>query len=356
MNVVCQTNLKDGLSGIMRAKNEAQFIEASIDSCINALDELIIVYNDCTDETPEIIEKKRKQYPEKIKAYAYNHKLLAYNLTEEELRFALNLPEDSPRLYSNQCNYALSKVTYKYAVKIDADQIYFTEELKKWRDVCGRKYKLNWHFCLIWGWVFMIYISIYRRISVKLAKRPCLCLFPKFLIKFFKRRYEEFMMWKLQKGNVTISISGINVYYDGRWWVTCDDINNHPPYNGSTDHLIFKVSENTYYTKYYQGYPSHYVIELFHQPYQVMLADSFFWFHQHANRKTCWGNVNEVKVRYPGMFVPIDEFVKMPYKSVQRKMKCTEGTLFERTLFGFIHKMGIKSVEKNIPILEKCLK
>ena len=62
-----QRILKDGLSGFIRAKNEAQFIEACIDSCIDALDELIIVYNDCTDETPEIVERKRKQYPDKIK-------------------------------------------------------------------------------------------------------------------------------------------------------------------------------------------------------------------------------------------------------------------------------------------------
>ena len=48
--------LKDGLSGLMRIKNEASFIEGCITSCIDALDELIIVYNDCTDNTPEIVK------------------------------------------------------------------------------------------------------------------------------------------------------------------------------------------------------------------------------------------------------------------------------------------------------------
>ena len=45
-------NLKNGISGLMRVKNDAELIEASINSCIDALDELIIVYNDCTDDTP----------------------------------------------------------------------------------------------------------------------------------------------------------------------------------------------------------------------------------------------------------------------------------------------------------------
>lgn len=48
------THFSNGVSGIMRVKNYAAFIEASIDSCINALDELIIVYNDCSDNSPEL--------------------------------------------------------------------------------------------------------------------------------------------------------------------------------------------------------------------------------------------------------------------------------------------------------------
>ena len=56
--------LRNGVSGIMRVKNDAEFIEASIDSCIDALDELVIVYNDCSDNSPELIYKKQMQYPD----------------------------------------------------------------------------------------------------------------------------------------------------------------------------------------------------------------------------------------------------------------------------------------------------
>ena len=40
-----------GVSGIMRVKNDGEFIAASIKSCIDALDELVVVYNDCTDNS-----------------------------------------------------------------------------------------------------------------------------------------------------------------------------------------------------------------------------------------------------------------------------------------------------------------
>ena len=60
---------KNKVSGIMRVKNDGMFIEKCIESCIDALDELIVVHNDCTDNSVEEIEKMRARYPEKIKRY-----------------------------------------------------------------------------------------------------------------------------------------------------------------------------------------------------------------------------------------------------------------------------------------------
>lgn len=58
---------KDGLSGLIRTRNEAKLLGPCIDSCIGALDELVVVYNDCTDNTEEILKEKQKQYPDKLK-------------------------------------------------------------------------------------------------------------------------------------------------------------------------------------------------------------------------------------------------------------------------------------------------
>lgn len=56
-----------GVSGLLRVKNDAEFLSDCIDSCIDALDELIICYQDCTDNAPEIIRKKQQQYPDNVK-------------------------------------------------------------------------------------------------------------------------------------------------------------------------------------------------------------------------------------------------------------------------------------------------
>ena len=57
--IINEEELKRGVSGIMRVKNDAEFIKASVESCIDALDELIIVYNDCSDNSPQVIEEMR---------------------------------------------------------------------------------------------------------------------------------------------------------------------------------------------------------------------------------------------------------------------------------------------------------
>ena len=79
INFMNRLNLKNGLSGLIRARNEAKFISLCIDSCIDALDELIVVYNDCSDKTEEILEEKVKQYPGKLKIFPFNHNIFAYS-------------------------------------------------------------------------------------------------------------------------------------------------------------------------------------------------------------------------------------------------------------------------------------
>ena len=127
-------NRKLGLTGLMRVMNDEATLAASIDSCVNALDELIITYNDCTDNSPVIIEQKKQQYPDKIQVIPYPYHVYGINLTEEEYEYAKSLPLDSPHLLAGYYNNALKHANYKYVVKIDADQIYFTEKLAKLRD------------------------------------------------------------------------------------------------------------------------------------------------------------------------------------------------------------------------------
>lgn len=342
------SDLKNGLSGIMRVKNEAMMIEECIDSCIDALDELIVVCNDCSDSTPEILERKKLQYPEKIKVYYYNHNVLSFDLTEEEYRYALSLPDDSLRLYCNQCNYGLGNVTHKFAVKIDTDQIYFKSELKHWRDICCGERK-SFRASYIAGWFFMMYITLYRRLSAAL-KTPCLFLLPDFLVKWFAPSYRQYAEYCLQRGKASIALSGVNVFKDDGWFVTFDNYNIHPPYNGEGDTVIFKVSDQTFFTRTSSGRGSFSVTEKFNQPYKMMFAGPI-WFHQHANRPRCWEKVHQLKRMDPNSFVPLEQFVRMKYSQVCKKMDPGATTLYQRILFAVVHKIGLNAVIENEHLL-----
>lgn len=345
MNDICER--KNGLSGLIRTRNEAPLLGPCIDSCIDALDELIVVCFDCTDNTLEVLEEKKRQYPDKLRVFEYNHKVLAFDLTQEEFELAKALPDDSPRLYGNLCNWGKSKARYKYLTKIDADQLYFADELKKWRDVCSGAVQLKWRISFIWGWLFMMYFSLYRRVSLRSGK-PCLWMIPDWLVRILFKSYSDYSKWMLQRGKVLIALSGVNVFKDDRWYVTFDGVNIHPPYNGEGDTVIFKISDHTYWGKYYRED---------RKPYSVteVLVDTLnrkrmfsypVWFHVHANRKYCCNKVKNTKDEHPECFVPIEDFPNMTYQQVLDKMDKKAHTLFQMTLFALIHKIGRPVLER----------
>lgn len=341
----------NGLSGLIRTRNEAKLLGPCIDSCIDALDELIVVYYDCTDETLQVLEEKKRLYPEKLKIYAYNHDVLSFDMTREEFEYTKTLPDDSPRLYCNLCNFGLSKMQYKYAMKIDADQIYFADEIKKWRDVCCGNNTLKWHYSFILGYIFTIYFSLYRRLSLKF-NRPVLWLLPNFLISFIIDKYLNLAKWKLLQGKVCIALSGVNLFKDDKWYIPFDKYNIHPPYNGEGDTVIFKLSEETYYSRRYSDKITYSCTELFHQPYKMMFAGPV-WFHLHANRTYCVEKLRKVKKEHPELFVSVNDFLKMSYKDVLKKMDPQVNTLYQRILFALVHKMGLNTIRKHLPLLEK---
>ncbi len=99
---------KNGLSGMLRTKNDILDIEECINSCLPALDELIVYDNGSTDGTYEKVLELAEQNP-KIKVYQYLNNKGWY--------------------VKKLCNKCLRKTRYKYITKIDGDQIYNTKEL-----------------------------------------------------------------------------------------------------------------------------------------------------------------------------------------------------------------------------------
>ena len=345
-----------GLSGIMRVRNEDKYVEACIESCIDSLDELIVVYTGCTDRTEDILKRKVNEYPQKLRIFKYEHDILWFGLNQQEYEFAMNLQEDSPLLYCNLCNFALSKARYKYAVKIDSDQIYYSDELRKWRDTCYADENIKIEFSFIIGMFFMTYFSIYRRISAKLGK-PCSRLIPNKLVKICFPSYIKFAKWCLTHDKAAIALSGVNVFIDGQWYIPFDGVNIHPPYNGEGDTLIFKVSERTFYTRHSSNTSmfktTFSVTEDFNHPYLRIMFAGPMWFHLHANRAHCFSNVKLMKTQRPDLFVLIKDFLNMSYEEVLQKMDSKSHSLFQRTLFALIHKVGISTIKKNLYIIDK---
>ncbi len=126
-----------GISGHLRVKNEEMSIAQSIDSCIDALDELIITYNTSEDNTEKILKEYQKKYPDKIKLYHYKPNIINYISTTKELENfkSKNMSYETNSIHSlaNYYNFGYTKIKYKYYMKIDADQIYFTEKLLETR-------------------------------------------------------------------------------------------------------------------------------------------------------------------------------------------------------------------------------
>lgn len=290
-NFACYRPL--GVSGLMRVKDEAEWVEASIDSCIDALDELVICYQACTDDTPAILERKQRQYPDKIKLYFYAPSVYAHNLSDEEFDYACSLPDDSIHLLSNYYNYTLSKATYRHAIKIDADQIYFTDRLKRLCDA----YR-NTAFCrstLVERGAYFYY-RIYNCLMHRLP--GVFSTIVRFLPagKWILKHYEGYCLSKVSVGNVSVNLSGINLSARaGKWGVPI--LNDVIPlyFNGNGDTCLFPVSEHSYYVSLYQTpdagrcggkvslntvYKEHRIIERFVLDSSIVyLSLGFMWYH-----------------------------------------------------------------------------
>lgn len=345
-----------GVSGIMRVKNDAEFIAGSIESCIDALDELVVVYNDCTDNSAEVIETMRQKHPDKIRVFEYPYKVFGAGLTKEEYEYAKSLPDDSPSLLCNYYNFALSKVRCEYAIKIDADQIYFKENLKKWCNLVRQGNEVEGSYML--GKIFHYYFLAYRYFSLKFKIR--LPFMPEWLSKTVKPHYVKFALEQMIKGTACLSFSGLNVYKDNLWYVTLGLKNNAlnvlPPFNGENDHLLFKVSNQTYYRKFDMDYynlisnSSYSLIEEFVHPYKPMFM-GFCWFHMNAMRSRFKKQVLSVKQSNPEAFERIDTFLKYNYRTVERKADKRIHSLYQRVLFSFIYNADKRSIAYNLDIL-----
>lgn len=107
---------RPGISGFLRVKNEAEFLDRAIETHISGLDELVIVYNDCADNTPDICQRWARKMPEKIKVVEYEPRVVPFGTPE-----SFTIDPRSPNCIANYYNFALALTNHQIVIKIDGD-------------------------------------------------------------------------------------------------------------------------------------------------------------------------------------------------------------------------------------------
>lgn len=328
----------------MRVRNDGVFVRGCIESCIDALDELIVVHNDCTDNSVEEIEKMVIKYPAKIRHYAYPYEVRAFQLSKEEFDKVKTLPEGNPHLFSSYSNFALSKVTADYALKIDADQIYFTEKLKAWCDFMRNCEPETMTMKVIVGKIFQYYLSVYRMLSLKVG--VVLPMMPSWLLRIAYPAYVSYAKYAFSHDLACMALSGVNVLETDKILISMghdsDKLLMLSSFNGVGDTVMFKVSDKVRFRKvvmdqYNQG-DTFCVAEEFVHPYKRLTFIGYFWKHVRTMRPGVVDKALEAYALDNKAFLDIDSFKKLSYRQIMKHSPKKIFLPFHRILFGFVYK------------------
>lgn len=123
-------NRKHGLSAMMRIKNDEDWIFYAITSIIDYVDEIVIVLQNCTDNTEKIIREIKS---EKIKIYYFPFDSFPSGKYHE--RFLKNSIFNRAYYY----NYALALTSYSYVWKWDGDHAAYESRVKELREIIDSK-------------------------------------------------------------------------------------------------------------------------------------------------------------------------------------------------------------------------
>lgn len=267
------------------------------------------------------------------------------NITKEEFEIAKDLPEDSPNLLCTYSNFALSKVTSQYALKIDADQVYFTDQLKNWCDFVRECSPQKMTFKVAIGGIFSKYVSGYRFLSSKCGR--VVSLIPEWMLKIFYPAYISYAKYLFSHDKATLSLSGVNVLEADETLISMGHSINKfkslPPFNGCGDTVIFKLDCSPKFVKriipeYNPPYTEMYsVVEAFHLPLKLMYV-GYFWKHLSVMRL---GLVDKAKALYHAdkeAYILPCKFKEMKYGEIINHSSGSIFPLFQQILFAFIYK------------------
>jgi hypothetical protein len=123
------------ISAMIRVKNEAEYLTPSVDSIAPLVDEIILVDNLSTDDSPRLIGALVQHYPGKAVAFRYEHEVRRVG-AESRLLAERAGEGGSPCLSANYYNWCLRRCSGPFVLKWDGDMIAtdaFATALQTWR-------------------------------------------------------------------------------------------------------------------------------------------------------------------------------------------------------------------------------
>jgi len=113
-----------GISAYLRTRNGADFVEATIRSHIPFYDEIVAVYNQCSDNTADILARLGQEFAPKLRVYHYGDRVQPLGSKAHA-----ETPGDSPESMVNYSNFALSQTRHSVVVKLDDDHLAIPERV-----------------------------------------------------------------------------------------------------------------------------------------------------------------------------------------------------------------------------------
>ena len=115
---------KPGLSAIVRLRNEEEFAEQALNSILPFFDEVVVVFNGCSDRTPEIVGRFADSDPQRVKAFHYLPEVFPQGSEQHRV-----LPPNHVSSLVHYYNFALSRSSYRVCTKWDGDMVAAPEAL-----------------------------------------------------------------------------------------------------------------------------------------------------------------------------------------------------------------------------------
>lgn len=113
-----------GISGFLRTRNGADFVEATIRSHMPFYDEIVAVYNQCDDNTPAILARLAQEFGPKLRVFHYTDRVQPLGSKGHA-----NTPGDHPESMVNYSNFALKETRHDIVVKLDDDHLAIPERV-----------------------------------------------------------------------------------------------------------------------------------------------------------------------------------------------------------------------------------